>query len=428
MSGGQSSRQDVAKAVTTLQKRQPDLSLRTLADAGYTGEDVYNTTAAGQTRAQSCAAGAAAQYYLHIQNDGNVTDGVKIIGTAGDANWTVKYLNDAGTDITAQVTGSGWTIPTLSKGGMKFFRVLVTPGAGVAAGTSKTIGLYASSTGDAARRDVVKAITSVQPSQLVYKPDLQLRTSAEIAYTGDNIYNTDGDDQSKAQSCVAGTAVTYLFRAQNDGNVADTLKITAPAAGAGWTARYYEMSTNVEITDQVTGTGYLTPALASGGVQGLYVKVTAGNGAGTSQEILLTAVSTHDAAKSDAVKATTTFSTEVIFNNWNIGGVSNGPTNPTVFTIATARTITYVDTYHYFNGGVLPGTISLRHSDGTVYGPWQTIGLEGQGGVANAVWVCYPNVTIKAGAYTVVDSNTATWSHNASSDYRGFSLVRATVP
>jgi len=118
---------------------------------------------------------------------------------------------------------------------------------------------------------------------------------------------------------------------------------------------------------------------------------------------------------------------EIIFNNGNIGGVQNGPTNPTVFTIDHERLITYINNYHYFNGGTLPGTISLRHSDGTVYGPWQTWGIVGQGGVSNAYWVFYPLMKIKAGTYTVIDSDPTTWSHNGESNYCGFTHIRAMI-
>jgi hypothetical protein len=116
---------------------------------------------------------------------------------------------------------------------------------------------------------------------------------------------------------------------------------------------------------------------------------------------------------------------EQIFYNGNIGGVQNGPINPTVFTVDRERLITSVMTYHYFNSGAFPGTIALHHSDGTIYGPWQTYGLVGQGGVANAYWICYPLVRIKAGTYTVIDSDPSTWSHNDESNYSGFTWVRA---
>lgn len=116
---------------------------------------------------------------------------------------------------------------------------------------------------------------------------------------------------------------------------------------------------------------------------------------------------------------------EQIFYNGNVGGVSNGPTNPTVFTIDNERLITSIMNYHYFNGGALPGTISLQHSDGTVYGPWQTWGVVGQGGVVNAYWAFYPLVKIKPGTYTVIDSDPSTWSHNFESNYCGFTWMRA---
>lgn len=114
----------------------------------------------------------------------------------------------------------------------------------------------------------------------------------------------------------------------------------------------------------------------------------------------------------------------VLFDNGNIFAVQNGPSAPTVFTISVPTMITYIHDYHYFNNGVLPGTIALRHEDGTVYGPWQTTGLTGQGGVPNAYWKAEPYVTIKAGKYTVVDSDPGTWSHNSASGFTGFTYIQ----
>ncbi|RME89555.1 MAG: hypothetical protein D6766_14605 [Verrucomicrobia bacterium] len=114
----------------------------------------------------------------------------------------------------------------------------------------------------------------------------------------------------------------------------------------------------------------------------------------------------------------------VVFDNGNIWGVSSGPPLPTIFTITEATRITYVQDYHYFNGGVLPGTIGLQHEDGTVYGPWQANGRVGQGGVQNAYWEVWPMVVIKPGTYTVIDSHPPTWSYNSLSDNRGFTIIR----
>ena len=117
---------------------------------------------------------------------------------------------------------------------------------------------------------------------------------------------------------------------------------------------------------------------------------------------------------------------EIIFRNGNIWGVDNNPYAATTFTISKAYTITYINTYHwnYGSGTATPGQISLRHEDGTVYGPWQATGSLGQGGVPNANWECSPGTLIKAGNYTVVDSAPATWSQNSGSSGQGFSEVR----
>jgi hypothetical protein len=112
-----------------------------------------------------------------------------------------------------------------------------------------------------------------------------------------------------------------------------------------------------------------------------------------------------------------------IFNNGNIGGVQSGPSAPTTFTLEQSTFVSFLSNYHYFNNGVLPGTIALRHDDGTTYGPWQASGRLGQGGVANANWDVRPSVVLKPGTYTVIDSHPATWSHNSQSGFRGFTML-----
>lgn len=120
---------------------------------------------------------------------------------------------------------------------------------------------------------------------------------------------------------------------------------------------------------------------------------------------------------------------EDVFNNGNVGGVQSGPTSPTTFTLAVARHAVSFDTYHYFNGGALPGLLGLRHADGTEYGPWQATGGVGQGGVQNASWICHPEVELPAGSYAVLDSGAATWSYNDESGGAGFAhLVALALP
>jgi len=105
-----------------------------------------------------------------------------------------------------------------------------------------------------------------------------------------------------------------------------------------------------------------------------------------------------------------------VFNNNNISGVNNNPSTATTFRTDQPWLVTYVMTYHWNGGrGQTPGGISLRHQDGTSYGPWQTRGRPNQGSQTNLYWECWPNVVIKPGVYTVIDSHPASWAWNAQS-------------
>ncbi|HNQ16198.1 MAG TPA: tetratricopeptide repeat protein, partial [Pyrinomonadaceae bacterium] len=117
---------------------------------------------------------------------------------------------------------------------------------------------------------------------------------------------------------------------------------------------------------------------------------------------------------------------ETVLNNGNVYGVSNGPTSPTRFTTNRPFVVTYIQTYHWNNGRGTsrPGTIALKASNGTTYGPYQARGTPGQGGVPNANWEIKPNVTIPAGTYTIIDSDPGTWSQNSQSGGRGFAVLK----
>jgi hypothetical protein len=109
-----------------------------------------------------------------------------------------------------------------------------------------------------------------------------------------------------------------------------------------------------------------------------------------------------------------------IWDNHNDAEVSNGGTPPT-FDLDVPVTMAYLETYHY-NGGSgtgQTGEITVQAADGTVYGPYATEGLPGQGDVPNAYWVARPGVELPAGSYTVTDSDPATWSQNAGTQGRG---------
>lgn len=107
----------------------------------------------------------------------------------------------------------------------------------------------------------------------------------------------------------------------------------------------------------------------------------------------------------------------VAYRNGADGGVSNGVTVPTTFTISRPLTVTQIMTYHYAFKGK-PGTITLRHSDGTTFGPWTAAGA-GSASLPNVYWWVRPNVTLKPGTWTVIDSDPASWSHEAATHGAG---------
>lgn len=124
------------------------------------------------------------------------------------------------------------------------------------------------------------------------------------------------------------------------------------------------------------------------------------------------------------IKAGEQTTATVIFDNGNIGGVGNSPSQPTVFTIYQPHFVSKIEDYHWNYGRGAPGgTIALRTVSGAIYGPWTVTTSSGQGGAPNVIWSCTPDVVIPAGTYTVVDSDPATWSQNSQSDGRGFSKV-----
>jgi hypothetical protein len=113
-----------------------------------------------------------------------------------------------------------------------------------------------------------------------------------------------------------------------------------------------------------------------------------------------------------------------LFDNGNIYAVQNRPTRRTQFTLAQPVHLTKILTYHWNNGrGAAAGTISLRNSAGETFGPWETDGLPGQGGVPSAYWVVEGDLELPAGTYTVIDSDPATWSHNAGTGGAGIVIA-----
>ena len=126
----------------------------------------------------------------------------------------------------------------------------------------------------------------------------------------------------------------------------------------------------------------------------------------------------------------------------SVQGVSNNPTAPSTFTVASAAHMTKIMTYHWNSGqGAVAGTLALENTATLqTYGPWKVLGLKtcpsATPGTAWATasdgppfyyWTVQPDADIPAGTYAVVDSDPSTWAYTSDSNGRGIAWVFGTL-
>jgi len=296
---------DAAKMTTTRSSSRPDAQVRNHADAAnvYVGNDVYNSTGASQSRAQSVAPGVAATYYVKIENDGDAADTFKVTGPGDSNGWLIRYYDNSNNAVlTTDVIGAGWTSGSVAAGGSIVVRVTAT--CGTTAADEKEVLLSAAAVTSTGRTDSVKMTTTKSGS----RPDAQARNHADAAgvYVGNDVYNSTGVDQAKDQAVAPGVAATYYVKIENDGDTGDTFKITGTGDSNGWLIRYYDNSNNSVLTTDVTGTGWTSGTVAPGASIVVRVTATCGTTAADEKEVLLTATSVTTVGRSDSAKLTTT--------------------------------------------------------------------------------------------------------------------------
>ena len=155
-------------SVLTLNFR-PDNQIKNSGETSYIGDNIYNLTGVNQTKSQSVAPTNTAIYHVKIENDGNGQDGFlvnTVIPTLNETNneqgWDVEYFDAlvSGNNITAQVTGSGWSTGAINSGQFREIRIEVTP---TPTGSQLHTYLMSTSQNDNTKKDVVYAITTALP-------------------------------------------------------------------------------------------------------------------------------------------------------------------------------------------------------------------------------------------------------------------------
>jgi DNA-binding beta-propeller fold protein YncE len=131
-----------------------------------------------------------------------------------------------------------------------------------------------------------------------HRPDGQIATGT--TYLGNDVYNSDGSNQTKTVNAKVGKTVTFKIRFQNDGTGTDGYTVTGTGSGKGYTASYFVGTTN--ITNKVTGGTYKVN-VAAGQYGAIILKVMVGTKAVSSRSFLVKATADHETTRVDAVKA-----------------------------------------------------------------------------------------------------------------------------
>lgn len=263
-------------------------------------------------------------------------------------------------------------------------------------------------------------------------------SGADMPHASSQVINVGFTQASISVSSVSvglGESVTFSYSNPPSGNSAWIGLFPYEPNASWWNTNWDEADISYHYLRNITGQSdsFTMPSEAGSYILGLFTEdasqdmplamsdvISVGGGAVTTSD----SGNDYDPGDVTMVDDAVTGGEQIILEVTNISGVSNTPTAPTTFTIDTPYIITYLHTYHYYNNNTPAGTIGLKSSNGTMYGPWQSEGTAGQGGGQNADWHVYTYQEIPAGTYTVVDSNPSTWSHNSGSGGRGFATVK----
>ncbi len=136
---------------------QPDETIKRSGDATALGDNIYNTTGAGQTRTITTGRGVSRTFVIKIWNDSSSPDAYLIKGAASQTGFTVKYLKGASgtTDITAAVLAGTYKTANIQPAGGVVIRMVVTIAANAPTGVTRNWLVTATSARDAGAKDAV---------------------------------------------------------------------------------------------------------------------------------------------------------------------------------------------------------------------------------------------------------------------------------
>ncbi len=139
---------------------QPDALVKGPKDAGYVGDNVYNSAGTGETRLVKAKLGTTTTFSLQFQNDGSVTDSYLVKGCAKSKGFSVKYMAGA-SNVTAPVTAGTYALSLMVPDQQASLTYSVKVSTKAKIGTLKSCLITVTSATDATKIDGVGASIKV---------------------------------------------------------------------------------------------------------------------------------------------------------------------------------------------------------------------------------------------------------------------------
>ncbi len=142
---------------------RPDAQIRLASQTTFVGNDVYNTTGAGQTRSTTAPPGQRRAFVVRMANDGGAADGFRVRGCSAASGFRVRYFVGATgtTEITSAVVGGTYTVSGVAPAGAAAVRLEITPAATMSAGAVQSCLVSVTSTSAPTVADAVLARVTV---------------------------------------------------------------------------------------------------------------------------------------------------------------------------------------------------------------------------------------------------------------------------
>ena len=140
-----------------------DAQIEKFRTGSLRGNNVYNTTAAGQSLTWGAHRSSTVTFLVAVQNDGTQPDSFVVKGGSAPSGFTVSYLlgRGGGTSVTTAVVHGKLELRDIAPGVRKYVRVEVTVKPGTSIGKVASWLVTATSLSDGTRKDAVKAVVKV---------------------------------------------------------------------------------------------------------------------------------------------------------------------------------------------------------------------------------------------------------------------------